>query len=121
MFHLGAFTPAFLQKMNEYYASVTFIVKQVNKLNQDLRIRANGVAQSGYTLLSDMKSTLCQLRHNISASDAGHVAIRNLPTNHIVSPCVGMTRGAFFQSAIHILYGLRRLSRDTVQHLESNS
>ena len=111
--HAGPLTPMVLQKMNEYYANVTFILKQANKLKQDLRLRANAIDVSGYILLNDMKAIMCRLHdhmNDISLSDIG-----NTQTDIIVSPCVGMSRDTFFMSAIRILHNFRRFTQTIIQ------
>ena len=102
-----------LQKMNEYYANVTFIVKQANKLKQDLLLRANAIDGSGYILLNDMKAIMCRLHGHLS--ELSPSVLGNIRTDIIVSPCVGMSRNAFFTSAIRILYNLRRFTQTIIQ------
>ena len=109
-----------LQKINEYYANLTFIVKKVSILKRDLILRAdNTIDTNTYTLLSDLKTVMCQLSHNITNapvnSDISNV-LDNI-SHSISSPCLGMSSDKFYMYAIKILYNFQTVLHDVNQHL----
>ena len=114
------FTTDVLQIINEYYANVTFIVKQASKLKRDLKLRPeNQIDIKGYLLLNDMRTIMCELHHNISDSSSDVNNIRGLRTTDIHSPCIGMSGDSFYMSAIQILHNLRNLIERILQSVGS--
>ena len=109
-----------IQKINEYYANLTFIVKKVSKLKRDLILRAdNTIDEKTYTLLSDLKTVMCQLSHNIyNAVVNGDISNVMDNINHgISSPCLGMSSDRFYIYAIKVLYNFQTILHDINQHL----
>ena len=110
VFQGNSFTVDTLQKMNEYYANLTFVVKRVSKMKRDLILRAdNTIDRNSYTLLNDLRTVMCQIRHNITDSSVNGNPNNALDyTGHDVSsPCLGMSSDHFYVFAIRLLYNFQ--------------
>ena len=113
VFEGNSFTVDTLQKLNEYYANFTFVVKRVSKMKRDLILRAdNNIDRNMYILLNDLRTVMCQIKHDITdagANDNPNNAVDD--TDHgFRSPCIHgirMSSDHFYIFAVRLLYNFQ--------------